>query len=54
MMRDAIHDLRIRFYLWVMCRADHVRRVSNEKFMRLCRERSRRQVERMEREKGLV
>ncbi len=53
-MRDTIHELRIRIVLSILCAADAVERWASVEFKKLCTGRSVRQVEKMERKRGLV
>lgn len=54
MVKDAFHEMRIRYHKALMLFADAVRRRHHDRFMRLIRARSQEQVARMERERGLV
>ena len=52
-IRDALHELRIRYHKARMLAAERARRAHHDEFMRLIRCRSVEQVRRMERERGL-
>lgn len=54
MIRDLIHELRIRAALVILCAADAVARWASVEFRRLCNSRSARQVSKMEKAKGLI